>query len=127
MILFPPDTFPFWLNNERELVKLIHVGIQCKKAIEHLAEQLHISLPRKAVAVERDLHIQAAQQEAILKTLDAVVPHVQNGIQTTVVEFIIKPVVERQRTAQHLLLIILRKRVPKWLITRQWKRSSDGG
>ena len=63
---------------------------------------MHIPFAGKTVAVERDLYVQAAQQEAIFKALDPVVPDVQNGIQTRVVEFITEPVVKRQRATQHL-------------------------
>ena len=48
MILFPPDTFPFRLNNERQLVELIHIGIQCGKsqsAPARLMAQLRPQLP----------------------------------------------------------------------------------
>ncbi|SUB15692.1 Uncharacterised protein [Pantoea agglomerans] len=33
VILFPPDAFSFWLNNEGELVKLVHIGIQSKEPV----------------------------------------------------------------------------------------------
>lgn len=51
MILFPTDTFPFWLNNQRELVKLVHIGIQGKKTVEQFAKQMDIALSGKSIAV----------------------------------------------------------------------------
>lgn len=58
MILFPPDAFSFWLNNEGELVKLVHVGIQRKETVEHFSEQVNIALTGEAVAVEGYFNIQ---------------------------------------------------------------------
>lgn len=63
VILFPPDTFPFWLNNQRELVKLIHVGIQGEKTVKQFAKQVDIALSGKSITVERHLHVQPAQQK----------------------------------------------------------------
>ena len=52
VILFPPDAFSFWLNNEGELVKLVHIGIQRKEPVEHFTEEVNIALTGEAVAVD---------------------------------------------------------------------------
>lgn len=101
VILFPPDTFPFWLNNQRELVKLIHVGIQGEKTVKQFAKQVDIALSGKSITVERHLHVQPAQQKTVLKALNAVVPDIQDGIEATVVQLVVPPVIERERAAQH--------------------------
>lgn len=58
MVLFPPDTFSFWLYDEGELVELVHIGIKRKESVEHFAEQVNIALTSEAVAVEGHFDIQ---------------------------------------------------------------------
>ncbi len=88
------------MNNKRELVELVHVGIERKKAVEHFAKQVNIPLPREPVAVEGHFDIQAPQQKALLITLKTVMFHVLNRLQTPGVQFIFLPVIERQGATQ---------------------------
>lgn len=45
MIFFPPDAFSFRLNNQCELIELIHIGVQGQETVEHFAKQVNISSP----------------------------------------------------------------------------------
>lgn len=59
MILFPPDAFSFWLNDEGKLVELVHIDIQRKKPVKHFTKQMNIALTGKTIAVEDHFDIQA--------------------------------------------------------------------
>ena len=63
---------------------------------------MDIARTGKSATVERHFDIQPAQQESLFETLNSVMADRQNSVQTTVIELILPPVVERQRTAQYL-------------------------
>lgn len=67
MIFFPPDAFSFRLNNQCELIELIHIGVQGQETVEHFAKQVNISLSGKPVAIKSYLHIKPRSRKPFSK------------------------------------------------------------
>ncbi|MNF96734.1 hypothetical protein D3C84_795310 [compost metagenome] len=89
----------------------MNIGVQAEEAMEHFAEQADVALAGKAIGVQGDFDIHAAQQEAFFETLDQVVTHLDDRRQPTSVQLAASPVVQRQGAAQHFGVVEHRQEV----------------
>ncbi|CNJ05224.1 Uncharacterised protein [Yersinia pseudotuberculosis] len=83
----------------------MNIGIQGKEATEHFPEQTNIPGTGKAVAVESDFNVHPAQQIAPLKAFNLAMFNLGDSLQSTSVHFVVRPVIQRQRAAQHFSVI----------------------
>jgi len=95
VILAPSQSFPCWLQYQRELVKEVNIGIEREESVQHLAKEIHITLACKIVPIQRDLNVHAPEHKTLLKTADQGVLYGDYCFKPTAVHFIVGPVIER--------------------------------
>src|SRR5207253_2296874 len=95
----PCEPLAAWLRHDHQPGIQIQRGIERQEPVEHLAEELDVTLAGKAGAVQRYFDFHAAQQAAPDELLQGPVPHVRDGVNAPAVHLAFRPVVEGETAA----------------------------